>query len=662
MKISLLTYCVFAVCLAALPLAAQENEETDTTQPAEEFERYEFEFTIIDDILNQTIFAPFRREGTVKESSRPAYVIDRQQIEAQGFRTVNEALRYLPGIFNDGTAGVQLGAESGQIIRGGNKSSQTLILLDGRPINQLGFFGRFDLSNITVDSVERIELIPGGGSTLYGSNAIGGVINIVTRQPELNQGTAADLGVSIGSFGYNQQRVAVSHGAEKVAVRLAYDRTAADNDFDFDLVSTDLSGVRDNADVNINNLNFQVLGELGDRHKLRFNSLYLTKDLGVPGGVPVAGTFNSLSPNAQQYTEDLLLSLELQSRLGNSDDSQLTTRIFADFNNYYFENPDGFFPVEDDVTSRSLGTQIQHNWQLDDTQSIAYGFDYRHVSTNNVTSGIENYDEDINQGALFARYEVDLTPELTANFGLRQDFNSLAGGSFTSPSAGILWQAGETTTIRANYARNFRVPTGIDLFFPGFSNPDLTPEIGNSFDVGIDQRFGDRALLRLTYFNNTINDAINFDLTTFEPSNIGKVRGQGLEAELNVQLAKNIYGFVNYTLNDSEILDDPNPAIEGNELPFAGTDVFNIGVAYENPEGVYVGLFLKNVGDRLTNSSNTQSLPSYTNIDLRARYPISDNLNATASWENIFDTDYEVFPGFPGLGSRFQIGLNASFR
>jgi vitamin B12 transporter len=206
------------------------------------------------------------------------------------------------------------------------------------------------------------------------------------------------------------------------------------------------------------------------------------------------------------------------------------------------------------------------------------------------------------------------------------------------------------------------VPNLIDLYYApfGYSNPDLKPEISDNFDIGIDQKIGDRALLRLTYFNNTIDDAIVNGST--QPINVQKVRAQGLEAALNVQITPNIYAFANYTLNDSKILKDQTSLNEGNELRYAGTNFGTIGIAYQQPKGLYLGLFLKQVGDRFPTEANIDPLPSYTNVDLRAHYPINEKVNLTASWENIFDDHYEVSPGYPGVGSRFQIGINAKFR
>jgi len=238
------------------------------------------------EILDQPVFTPFRQEGTLRESSQPVYIINRQQMEAQGVRTVNEALRYLPGVISDGTTGGQLGALSGQFLRGG-VSSQTLILLDGRPLNEVGAGGNFDLSTLTVDAVEQIEVLPGGGSVLYGSNAIGGVINIITRSALETDGLQISADAAVGSFGFNNQVIQLRGTEGNGSWVLGYNRTSADNDFPFSLTCTEFDSIRRNADVLYNNVNLKLVGDIDDRNQLRFGLLYLSRDLGVPGGVPV---------------------------------------------------------------------------------------------------------------------------------------------------------------------------------------------------------------------------------------------------------------------------------------------------------------------------------------------------------------------------------------
>ena len=156
--------------LIAENIAVYGNEVSQSESPQKEAD---IELTVIEKLLNQPVYSPFRREGTVKDATRPVYVITGEEMEAQGARNVREAMRFLPGILPDGTVGTEFQALSGQFIRGSN-SNQVLILLDGKPINNLGS-GGFDLSEIPSNNIERIEVLPGGGSTLYGSGAIGGV-------------------------------------------------------------------------------------------------------------------------------------------------------------------------------------------------------------------------------------------------------------------------------------------------------------------------------------------------------------------------------------------------------------------------------------------------------------------------------------------------------
>lgn len=655
-------------------LAQANTPNSEDVLPPSIVEDEEVEITVTGEILDQPVYAPFRREGTVRDSSRPVYVINREQIEAQGARTVQEALKYLPGILGDGTAGGQLGALSGQFIRGSN-SAQVLILLDGRPINDVGFSGGFDLSNFTTDNVEQIELLPGGGSTLYGSDALGGVINIITRAPA-DEKPEVTLKTAAGSFGLNEQAVQARGRSGDLGWSVGYTRTQATNDFPFEIDRIGLQSKRGNADVLYNNLNVKLEGKLNDRNQLTFSALYLNKDFGVAGGVPIPesiGEFNTLTPLARQNTEELFLDLTWQAQLDRAGNSQLTSRILADLLDYDFDNPDpATFGTRDEVSRQSVGAQVQHNWKIAKNQTLTYGFDYRNTQSRNTTFNYElgttnvNYDGGIDQGALFARYDLNITPKFNLNFGLRQDFNSLANGSFTSPSVGARLALGESTVLRANYARSFRAPQIVNLeglaAFNVIGNPDLEPERGDSFDIGIDQSLGKNGLLRLTFFANTISNLINFQFgapSTYK--NIGKVRTLGLEADLNVRLHKNLYAFANYTLNEPEITEDGDPAIAGNELSFRGADSLNFGLAYENAQGIYVAAIGRYLSSYFVNNTNTDSLPGYTTVDLKLRFPIGDSFAFTGSLDNLFDHQYEQFPGFPAVGRSFRLGVSATF-
>lgn len=656
----------YAVCAREIPQPEKIAQNPDEQEP-------DIEITIIDTLLNQPVFSPFRREGTVKDSTRPVYVITGEEIEAQGARTVREALRFLPGILPDGTVGTEVNALSGQFIRGSN-SEQVLILLDGRPINNLGG-GGFDLSEITSNIVERIEVLPGGGSTLYGSSAIGGVINIITRRPTEKVTTPAR--VTFGAYGFNQQTINNSGEVGDIGWVLGYNRTQAENNYPFSIPEADFEGSRRNNDVLYNNFNVKLEANLGIRNTLTLSTLYLGKEQGVPGGVPIPeplfgqGYFNSLTERDRKYTDQVLTDLTWNSKLGGGNDSLLTARVYADFLNTRFASP-ASSSTRFDNEQNSYGIQAQHSWKFARNQTLVYGFDYRKTSARNITFNsltnveITSYDDSIAQGALFARYEVNFTPGFTMNFGLRPDFSSLTNGSFTSPNLGAKLAFTDSTTIRANYIRNFRTPTLFNLYARGSTfvgNPELKSEKGDSYDIGIDQKLGNFGLLRLTYFSNTISDLIayNFAVPVGTYENIGLVRTTGIEAVLNMQFAKNVYGFVNYTPNNPRILSSVNSVEEDNELRFAGADSLNLGISYETPAELYVGILMHSLGAYPTNNTNTKSLPGYTTFDFKIRVPLSDNFVLTGSVDNIFNQRYQLFPGFPDAGRVFQVGLNTTF-
>lgn len=284
-----------------------------------------------------------------------------------------------------------------------------------------------------------------------------------------------------------------------------------------------------------------------------------------------------------------------------------------------------------------------------------------------------NVERDLTQGALFAQYTVDFSPSLRANLGLRQEFNSLANSSVLAPTAGIKWDVTPSTSLRANYAYNYRTPSMTELFSvnpTNIGNPNLLPERGDSFDIGIDQRIGDRALLRLTAYQNNITNSVAFKRLTVPVNgatgtyeNIGFVRAQGIETSLNLQIAPHVFGYVSYTLNDPRIESDPNSAIVGREVRFVGADKLSLGVSYEHPSGWYAGASLNSLSSYPTNNTNTESLPGYTTVNLDALIPLQAdrNLNLSLGVQNVFDSRYQFFAGFPNAGRTVKAAIDWRF-
>ena len=653
-----------------------------------------------DRLLSKPIYSPLRKEGTLKDSTRPAYVINKNEIKAQGARTVRDALQTLPGILGAGTVGTEVNALSGQFIRGSN-TNQVLILLDGRPINNVGS-GGFDLGEFSTSIVERIEVLPGGGSTLYGSDAIGGIINIVTSRPTSDKLTFGTQ-VEVGDLGYTKFGVNVSNKDGKIGWLIGYDQIQANNNYAYSIPSANFSGTRTNNDATYNNLRIRADVDVSDRTKVNFTGIVLSKNQGVPGGVPIPtpqfgqGFFNTLTDANRKYNDQILLDLGIEQKLGNSDDSTLTSRVYYDNLSTRFDSQTASAESlavtngqvvksitpqtirQFDNKQQSLGIQTQHNWQVTPSQNITYGFDYRSTknrsTTNNKTPATQtvSYDGTISQGALFAQYNVDFNPYVRATAGLRQDFSSLAKGSATSPTIGVKWDINPATTVRANYVRNFRTPTLSNLFSvnpTNIGNPNLLPETGNSFDIGVDQKLGNFGLLRLTAFQNDISNVVAFQRiapavngVSGTWTNIGEVQTQGIEASLNARIAPNVYGFVNYTLNSPKIKKDADPTVVGKELRFAGADKLSMGISYENSFGWYGAFALNSLSGYPTENKNIEFLPGFTSFDANLVAPLNADrsLNLNASVQNIFNQRYELFAGFPDAGRTFRTGIDWKF-
>jgi vitamin B12 transporter len=696
--VSVVSISIWESKISALAQQSPNPQPEENSSPAEEPELEIFIYG--EELLNQPIYSPFREQGTLRDSTRPAYVIEQNEIRARGARTVKETLQSLPGILGAGTVGTEVNALSNQFIRGGN-GAQVLILLDGRPINNLGA-GGFDLSEFSSSIVERVEVLPGGGSTLYGSDAIGGIINIVTTRPSGDKLTV-NTRLGVGDLGYNRLGLSLSQKDGNIAWSIDYDRLQASNNYSFSIPEANFTGQRRNNDATYNNFRIRTDVDLSDRTNLSFNGIYLSKNQGVPGGVPIPdplfgqGFFNYLTDADRKYTDQLFLDLGISQKLGSQGDSNLTARVYYDALSTRFDSRTAAaetlsvvnsqvvssvtpqIPRQFDNTQRSLGIQVQHNWKLAQNQTLTYGFDYRSTNnrntTNNLATGTQTvgYDGNISQGALFAQYDLDIAPQLRVTAGLRQDFSSLARGSATSPALGFKWNVDRQTTLRANYIRNFRHPTIANLFStnPSFiGNPDLLPETGNSFDVGIDRQLGNFGLLRLTAFQNTIDNVVAFERVNPPVNgvsgtfiNIGRVRTRGIEAAFNARVAPNVYAFVNYTLNDPRIQKDADPTVVGKELRFVGADKLTMGISYENRFGWYGALTLNSLGSYPTNNANTEFLPGFTSVDANLLVPLKSDRSLTlgVTVENLFNQRYQLFPGFPDAGRTIRADLNWKF-
>lgn len=193
------------------------------------------------------------------------------------------------------------------------------------------------------------------------------MINIITRRPTEKVTTQA--GVNFGAYGLNQQTINSSGKVGDISWVVGYNRTQAENNYPFSIPEANFEGTRENNDTLYNNFNVKLEANLGSRNTVTLSTLYLGKDQGVPGGVPIPeplygqGYFNSLTDSDRKYTDQVLTDLTWNSKLGSGDDSLLTAKVYADFLNTRYDSRNSS-QARYDNGQTSYGLQTQHSWKF----------------------------------------------------------------------------------------------------------------------------------------------------------------------------------------------------------------------------------------------------------------------------------------------------------
>jgi outer membrane receptor protein involved in Fe transport len=508
--------------------------------------------------------------------SAPTYIIEKEEIQRQSPKNVADVLKRLPG-FVTNNQGRSSDIHSGTFYRGAS-NNQTIILLNGRPINSNVniLHGGFDYNSIPVDSIERIELSSGTSTTLYGSQAFGGIVNIITkkgeRTPKLN------AGLSFGSFGENNQRINYGGGTEKLSYNLGFERYRADNRYKVpaDAYIRDAQGYLPNSDAEnaayIANFSYDV----DKKNTVNFDAIKTTSRRGL-----TVSRFNRLDQDV------LNLGLSWKVRLGEGNNSVITSS-FGYNNNYFntYDLPGSARVFTSSLDSKILSGRIEHQWQTSPNNNLHWGLDLQNHSllTANTNRGVDigGIDKGSLRTALFALNTVKIGNNFNLDLGLRGNFDEFS--STFNPSGGFRWQASPTVAVRSTLASVKRLP-GLDQLYVydgvhnTSPNADLKPENGYAWTAGIDVNFSKNFTGQFTYFGNSIKDRIGSVSGRF--ANIGKVDTNGFEAALKWQVSPKWSTFLNYTYTDAKIVSNTASRVqEGLQLGGIPYSVAALGIGY----------------------------------------------------------------------------------
>ncbi|MBB3833306.1 vitamin B12 transporter [Xanthomonas arboricola] len=585
--------------------------------------------------LDEVVVTASRTAQTQDQTLAPVTVIDRAQIERRQVTALQDLLR--------GEAGVSLANNGGpgkptSLFLRGTESDQVVVLIDGVRIGS-ATSGGAALQDLPIEQIERIEIVRGPFSSLYGSEALGGVIQIFTRRP---QGSFVPmLSVAAGSNNARRYGAGLAGRSEGdlgeaggwYSVNAVHDETDGINaylDTSSSAYDPDRDGYRNDSLSVQGGWRFNRQWD-ADVHALRAQSRN-DYDGSVFGGNLSKGVQQAVGGRVRYAPTD---ALKFTASVGGS----------SDFSDAYY---DGAYVSTYDTRRK------QGSLQADITTApglLTVGFDWQR----DAIASSDNYDADSRiDRAAFAQWQQSFGAQ-SVQASLRRNDNSQFGGK-TTGSLLWGWDFAEHLRLTASYGTAFKAPTFNELYYPDFGNPLLGPETSNSAELGLRGRY-DWGTWTLSAFQTRISDLIAYDASLVDaahpfgqPNNIDKARIRGAEAGYETALA-------GWTLRSALTWLAPQADGEvghGNWLPRRARQSGRIDA--DRTVGVFgVGASLFGSGKRFDDLANTERLAGYGLLDLRMSYAINTDWKVQVTANNVFDRRYETARWYAQPGRNYLL-------
>ncbi len=573
-------------------------------------------------------------------SARTTFVIGKAEMQRRGFRTIADAVASLPGVnlerYGPGGEGASVGIR-------GSSSAQVLVLIDGTPAGGAQILD-VDLAAIPTSGVERIEVVEGGGSTLYGSGSVGGVINIITAPLH---GTVVDA--RTGSFGESALRIQTPN--------LSFERAVGAEAYPLPDGTT-----RVNGDYGLTSGRVAFDTKLGSA-SARFSAGITDRHQGIPGELPYF-----LSPTSRQDDVSRDARLTLARARGNATTTlelagTATTLVYGCDTPDDANCPDAYLgpgtPFYHQLLQESRVQAGLRETVEGRGSRTTVGVDVARGTTR-IDSGTPSDPLEFHPFAQTAAYLQQNWSAGPGSFyaGVRAERDGGQGGAF-SPSFGGTLRLGPQTMVRANLATAFRAPTAEDLYYPGFSTPTLVPERTRVADLSIE----DRAILggvSLGWFVTSGSDLIVFDPVTFAPQNIGRAVIAGFTFSAKTRPLHQTFAKLDLTdLYRAEDL-DTQARIGGRGPVMQGTlELGYLGTATSPFESAAIEV--RAAGDRgfVDHTAPLFAQPvAYTRVDAFVRWRVGARSLLTLRAYDLGDERYAEIGGYPMPGRSFALELS----
>ena len=564
------------------------------------------------------------------EATDSVTVIRAEDLERAQTVTVAEALRDIAGIsiIQSGSPGHTTSA----FLRGAS-SSQVLLLIDGVEIND-PFFGGADLGSLMTSGVERIEIVRGPQSPLYGSQAMAGVINIVTApRGGVADGVHATLRGESGSISTHRELLQVSGASDALQWKVGGAHLNTAGQFDND------------AFRNLQ-LNGRIERTLTSRSSLTLHALTGDSHVGIP--------FNGAVPSPHRNSDSRLAVGGIDYALHASPLLSLEVRTSLTDRHDAFHDPDDPFGTSSADRSKLWRAMAQDTMTLR-SQTITFGIEQKVEDVHATSNGELALDETIRTTAVYGQDTIT-AGALRLTGGARLDHHSRFG-DHASPRLSATYQLRDRWRVRAAAGSAFRAPSAGEFAYPFYGNPALQPEISRSFEAGVDFERS-RTSAALTAFSSRYRDLISFDPVTFIAANINRATIRGAELTVGTRIGEAWNVRAAYTHLKTRD--------EGTHLPLyrRPRNTAAVTLSYAAGEAWTVSGNVNAVGRRFERDFETFSdryNGSYLKVDAAASYRLWSRLQLTGRIENLFDRRYAEALAFPAPGRTFHGGMQVEF-
>jgi len=576
--------------------------------------------------LDEVVVTASRYQESIMETPVSIEVIDQEEIEESNARNLADLLQDAGGVYIKNFSG--LTGKKDIIIRGA-RQDQILYLLDGQPLNSPQD-GVIRLEDIPISVIKKIEISKSASSSIYGANAMGGVINIVTQDADQENKTEIDLG--LGSYNTQNYILTTNYNFDNSSIFISYDKLSSDDHRD----DPDQESALDR-----NDLFLKYKYNLSKKTTFNFSYRYNNVESNYPGS-------DANDDYGFRDDQDKNIKISLNQNLDNRDRTFL---LYSNNREMYDRTRStwsltGYNLTDIDILKRGFNYK-ETNYYFDN-HTLIYGFEIVENEVKDNQLETNNKHSNLNK-SLYIQDKFRVNNNIFVYGGRYDDHEEY--GSNLSPKFGYIYQINNNWNFNFNYGESYRAPTFLDLYTGFGSNENLKVEEGKTFDLGF--KYSDSICSReITFFKRNFEQLINYNSDTFMMENIDEAEIKGIELLTSRKIDDN--WSVDFAYTYLEARDD---SVDGQSLNMPYNQIA-LNTKYSG-KNYKVVLDNRYVGE--TNSYGGETVESYFLSDLRLSTNLSKNKELSVEINNLFDKDYEVVDGYPMPGRNFMVNLSTNF-